>query len=124
MIIMLNKCVLIGRLVRDPELRYTSNGNAVTNFTLAVERPFTNQEGEQEVDFIDIVTWKKLAESSAQHLQKGRLIAVTGRLQIRKNTSDNRTYINPEIVARTVKFLDSANSNVNGNNRNNPDRKR
>lgn len=106
---MLNKCVFIGRLIRDPELRYTANGTAVTNFSLAVERPFTNSEGKRDVDYIKIVVWRKLAESCARHLNKGRLVAVTGRLQIRRNnnTKDNKdNYINPEIVANTVKFLD------------------
>ncbi len=103
---MLNKVVLIGRLVEDPELRYTSSGTPVSNFTLAVERDFTNRQGETDTDFIPIVTWRKLAETCAQHLGKGRMVAVSGRLQIRKSQSEDRTYINPEIVARDVKFLD------------------
>ena len=80
---MLNTVILIGRLVRDPELRYTTSGAAVANFTLAVDRPFTNQQGQREADFIDIVTWRKLAETCGNHLGKGRLVAVEGRLQIR-----------------------------------------
>ena len=81
---MLNKVILIGRLVRDPELRYTpAEGVAVTNFTLAVDRPFTNQRGERETDFIKIVAWRKLAETCANNLSKGRLVAVDGHLQIR-----------------------------------------
>lgn len=103
---MLNRIVLIGRLVRDPELRYTSNGTPVSNFTLAVERNYTNKQGERDVDFIKIVTWRKLAETCAQHLGKGRLVAVEGRLQIRKSEKENRTYINPEVIAENVKFLD------------------
>ena len=105
---MLNRVVLIGRLTQDPELRYTSNGVAVSNFTLAVERNYTNQQGERDVDFIKIVTWRKLAENCAHHLGKGRLVGVDGSLQIRKRKSekDGRTYINPEVVADNVRFLD------------------
>ena len=103
---MLNHIVLIGRLTRDPEMRYSSNGNAVTNFTLAVERYYTNQQGEKEVDFIKIVTWRTLAETCAHHLGKGRLVAVEGRLEINKSEKDGRTYINPEVVANEVRFLD------------------
>lgn len=105
---MLNRIVLIGRLVRDPELRYTSNGVPVSNFTLAVERNYTNQQGERDVDFIKVVTWRKLAETCAHHLGKGRLVAAEGRLQIRnrKSEKDGRTYVNPEVVASNVQFLD------------------
>lgn len=103
---MLNHIILIGRLVKDPEMRYTTNGTPVTNFTLAVERNYTNQQGERDVDFINIVTWRKLAESCAHHLGKGRLVAVDGSLQIRKSENNGRTYINPEVVANEVRFLD------------------
>lgn len=105
---MLNHITLIGRLTRDPELRYTSSGTPVSNFTLAVERNYTNSQGEREVDYIKIVTWRKLAENVAHHLGKGRLVAVEGQLQIRKSKgkNDDRTYINPEVIAKNVKFLD------------------
>jgi len=103
---MLNRIVLIGRLTRDPEMRYTSNGIAVTSFTLAVQRNYTNQQGEREVDFINIVTWRKLAEHCAQYLGKGRLVAVEGRLEINKSEKDGRKYINPQLVADNVRFLD------------------
>ena len=105
---MLNRIVLIGRLNRDPEMRYTSYGIAVTSFTLAVQRNYANQQGEREVDFINIVTWRKLAETCAHHLNKGRLVAVEGRLQISRSEKDGRTYINPEVVANEVRFLDWA----------------
>ncbi len=113
---MLNHIVLIGRLVRDPELRYTSNGTPVANFTLAVERNYRNKQGETEVDYIKIVTWRKLAENVAHHLGKGRLVAVEGSLQIRKSQgkNDNRTYINPEVIANNVKFLDWPSDNNKG----------
>src|SRR6056297_3270234 len=105
---MLNRVILIGRLVRDPELRYTSSGVPVSNFTLAVERSYTNQQGERDVDFIKIVTWRKLAETCAHHLGKGRLVAVDGSLQIRnrKSEKDGRTYVNPEVIASNVQFRD------------------
>jgi single-strand DNA-binding protein len=108
---MLNRIVLIGRLTRNPELRYTSNGTPVCNFTLAVERNYTNSDGEKDVDFINIVTWRGLAENCARHLGKGRLVGVDGSLQIRKSEKNNRTYINPEVNADNVRFLDSANNN-------------
>lgn len=105
---MLNKSILIGRLAQDPELRYTTEGTPVCNFSLAVQRNFTNREGKKETDFIDIVAWRKTAESSAEYLKKGRMVAVAGRLQIRKNTGkQGRTFVNPEVVAQEIKFLDN-----------------
>jgi single-strand DNA-binding protein len=104
---MLNKVILIGRLVRDPELRYTSTGTAVANFTLAVDRSFLNQKGEREADFIRIVTWSKLAEICANNLSKGRLVAVDGQLQVRSyedKEGNKRTAV--DVVARDVRFLD------------------
>jgi len=94
-------------LVADPQLRYTQSGVAVTSFTIAVDRSFTSQNGERETDFIDIVTWRKLAETCANHLNKGRLVAVEGRLQIR--SYDDRDGIRrkaAEVVADQVQFLD------------------
>lgn len=107
---MFNKVVLIGRLTRDPELRHTTSGVPVAGFTLAVDRPFTNQQGEREADFINIVVWRKLGETVAQHLSKGRLVAVEGRLQIRSyDDSQGIRRKAAEIVANEVKFLDSPN---------------
>lgn len=106
---MLNKVILIGRLVADPQLRYTQTGIAVTNFTLAVDRPFASQSGEREADFIDIVTWRKQAEVCANHLTKGRLVAVEGRLQIRSYDDQNGIRRKAaEVVADQVRFLDRA----------------
>ncbi|MBM7855800.1 single-strand DNA-binding protein [Desulfohalotomaculum tongense] len=106
---MLNKIILIGRLTRDPEPRYTTSGVAVTKFTLAVDRPFANRQGERETDFIDVVTWQKLAEICANNLSKGRLVAVEGRLQIR-SYDDNQGIRRKaaEVVADNVRFLDRA----------------
>lgn len=104
---MLNRVVLIGRLTRDPELRYTPSGVAVAQFTLAVDRPFTNQDGTKETDFIPIVVWRKQAEACANYLSKGRLSAVEGRLQIRnfENNEGRRVYVT-EVVAENVRFLE------------------
>jgi single-strand DNA-binding protein len=104
---MLNTVILIGRLTRDPELRYTPAGAAVCHFTLAVDRPFTNQQGERDTDFIDVVCWRQLAETVSQHLTKGRTAAVQGRLQIRSyETQDGQRRRVAEVVADTVRFLD------------------
>lgn len=106
---MLNKIILIGRLTRDPELRYTAGGIPVAKLGLAVDRPFNNQKGEREADFIDIVIWRAQAENCAKYLGKGRLIAVEGRLQIR--TYDDSQGVRrkaAEVVADNVRFLDKA----------------
>lgn len=106
---MLNRVILIGRLTRDPEMRYTPNGVASVRFGLAVQRPFTNQQGEREVDFIDIRAWRKLAETCATHLKKGRLVAVEGRLEVRSyETQDGQKRKSVEVVADDVRFLDRA----------------
>lgn len=106
---MLNRVVLIGRLTRDPELRYTSSGVAVTTFTLAVDRQFTNSQGEKETDFINVVSWRVLAENCANYLKKGKLAAADGRLQIRSydNNEGKRVYVS-EVVADNVRFLEKA----------------
>ncbi|OXM84539.1 single-stranded DNA-binding protein [Paenibacillus rigui] len=111
---MLNRVILIGRLTRDPELRYTPAGVAVTTFTLAVDRPFTNQQKEREADFINIVTWRQLAETCANYLRKGRLTAVEGRIQVRNydNNEGRRVYVT-EVIADNVRFLESSNSGGN-----------
>ncbi len=109
---MLNQVVLIGRLTHDPELRYTAGGGVpVTTFSLAVERPFTNQQGEREADFIKIVTWRKQAENVANYLGKGSLVAVAGRLQIRSyEDNDGVKRKVAEVVADNVRFLDRGRS--------------
>ncbi|MGG1550916.1 MULTISPECIES: single-stranded DNA-binding protein [Paenibacillus] len=109
---MLNRVILIGRLTRDPELRYTPAGVAVTQFTLAVDRPFTSGGSkEREADFIPVVTWRQLAETCANYLRKGRLAAVEGRIQVRNydNNEGKRVYVT-EVIADNVRFLESANS--------------
>lgn len=104
---MLNRVILIGRLATDPELRYTQTGVPVTNFRIAVDRPFMNQQGERETDFFTVVTWRKLAEVCAHNLGKGRLVAVEGRLQTRSyQAQDGGTRWITEVVADNVRFLD------------------
>lgn len=103
---MLNRIILIGRLTKDPELRYTPNGKAVAGFTLAVDRPFKNQQGEREADFINIVVWGAQAENCANYLSKGKLAAVDGRLQIRSyDGQDGQKRWITEVVADNVRFL-------------------
>ncbi|MCL5967621.1 MAG: single-stranded DNA-binding protein [Firmicutes bacterium] len=105
---MLNRVILIGRLTRDPELRVTSqSGVPMASFSIAVDRPYQSQSGQRETDFIDCVAWRRLAETVAEHMRKGRLIAVEGRLQIRNyETQDGQRRRVAEVVADDVRFLD------------------
>lgn len=103
---MLNKVVLIGRLTKDPELMYTPNGVAYMNFYLAVNRNFTNNKGEREADFIPVQVWRKQAENCAKYLGKGRLVAVSGRIQTRSYEQDGQRRYTWKVVADEVKFLD------------------
>lgn len=113
---MINNVVLTGRLTKDPELKYTSNGTAVGSFTLAVNRKFANQGGEREADFIMCVAWKKTAETMANHLRKGSLIGVEGRIQTRSydNQQGQKVYVT-EIVVESFTFLESQNNANKGN---------
>ena len=102
----MNRIILIGRLTRDPELRYTGSGKAVANFTLAVNRPFTSQDGAREADFIDVVVWQRQAENVAKYLAKGRQAAVEGRLQIRSyEAQDGSRRYRAEVVADRIEFI-------------------
>ena len=105
---MLNKVILIGRLATDPELRYTPSGVAVTSFRIAVDRRMApNEAGEKETDFIDIVAWRQSAEFAANYLNKGRLVAVDGRLQIRNWVAQDGTKRrSAEVVAYDLRSLD------------------
>jgi len=104
---MLNRVILIGRLTKDPELKYTPSGTAVATFTLAVDRMRANANGEREADFIPIVVWQKQAENCANYLGKGSLAAVDGRIQVRNYEAKDGTkrYVT-EVVAESVRFLD------------------
>ena len=113
----MNKVFLIGRLTRDPELRYTGNNTAVASFTIAVNRSFTNQQGEREADFINIVVWRKQAENVKNYLSQGSQVAVEGRLQTRnyEDKDGQKRYVT-EVVADNVEFLGSKNSSNNNSN--------
>ncbi|KHD85669.1 single-stranded DNA-binding protein [Heyndrickxia ginsengihumi] len=113
---MLNRVVLVGRLTKDPDLRYTPNGHQVATFTLAVNRTFSNQQGERQADFINCVVWRKLAENVANYLNKGSLAGVDGRLQTRTydDKSGKRVYVT-EVIAESVQFLESKKNNQSGN---------
>ena len=105
---MLNRIILMGRLTRDPELRRTGTGTAVTSFSLAVDRDFKSQSGEKETDFIDIVAWRSTAEFVSKYFTKGRMAVVEGRLQIRDWTDkDGGKRRSAEVVADNVYFGDS-----------------
>lgn len=108
---MLNRVVLVGRLTRDPDLRYTPSGVAVANFTVAANRPFRNQQGEQEADFINCVTWRKQAENLANYMKKGSLIGVDGRIQTRSyEGQDGKMVYVTEVLAESIQFLESRGS--------------
>lgn len=108
---MINSVVLVGRLTKDPELKYTQGGVAVTRFTLACNRPFKTN-GEQEADFINCVAWRKTAENTANFLKKGSLAGITGRIQTSnfEGKDGNRVFMT-EVVADSVQFLEPKNSN-------------
>lgn len=112
---MINNVVLVGRLTRDVDLRYTSNGTAYASFTLAVERNFKNQNGEKETDFINCAMWRKAAENLANYTKKGSLIGVEGRIQTRNydNQQGQRVYVT-EVLAEKFSFLESAKKDDNG----------
>ena len=105
---MLNKIFIMGRLTRDPELRRTQSGTAVTSFSLAVDRDFKSQSGEKETDFIDVVAWRSTAEFVAKYFTKGRMAVVEGRLQIREwKDKDGNNRRSAEVVADNIYFGDS-----------------
>jgi single-strand DNA-binding protein len=126
MVLMINRVVLVGRLTKDPELRYTPSGAAVATFTLAVNRAFTNQQGDREADFINCVVWRRQAENVANFLKKGNLAGVDGRLQTRnyEDQTGRRVYVT-EVVGDSVQFLEpkggasGGSGNFNNNNNNN-----
>jgi single-strand DNA-binding protein len=109
---MLNKCMIIGNLGADPEMRYTANGSAVTNFNVATSRSYTNAQSErvEETEWFSVVTWNRLAETCAQYLAKGRQVFVEGRMQTRSwDGQDGQKRYKTELVAETVKFLGNRN---------------
>lgn len=109
---MINRVVLVGRLTRDPDMRVSQSNVAVTNFNLAVNRPFTDANGERGADFINCVTFRKQAENVNQYVKKGSLVGIDGRLQTRnyENKDGVRVYVT-EVVCESVQFLDPKGSN-------------
>lgn len=113
---MINNIVLVGRLTKDPDLRYTSSGSAVASFTLAVNRNFTDANGNREADFINCVIWRKPAETMANYARKGTLLGVVGRIQTRsyENQQGQRVYVT-EVVCENFQLLESRATNETRN---------
>lgn len=110
---MINRVVLVGRLTKDPELKYTQTGIAVTRFTLAVNRAFQSASGEREADFISCVAWRKQAENIANFLRKGSLVGVDGRIQTGSfEGQDGKRVYTTEVVADSTQFLEPRNANA------------
>ena len=112
---MINNVVLVGRMTRDAELRYTPSNQAVATFTLAVNRNFKNQNGDSEADFINCVMWRQQAENIANWAKKGTLIGITGRIQTRnyENQQGQRVYVT-EVAAETFQVMESRNNQQGG----------
>ncbi len=110
----MNKVILMGRLTRDPEVRYTTTGKAVCQFTLAIDRPFSNQEGQREADFIPVVVWGKTAELCGNSLNKGQRILVDGRIQVRNYDAKDGTkrYVT-EVIAANIEFIERKSDSAN-----------
>ena len=115
---MMNKAILIGRLTRDPELKMTENTKReVCQFTIAVNKPYTNEDGERKADFINCVVWDKLAENLSKYQKKGNQVAVEGRIQTRNyDDKDGKKVYVTEVFVSNVTFLDSKGSNDSVNN--------
>ena len=105
---MINSVVLVGRMTRDPELRRTPQGDAVTSFTLAVNRNYTSRDGQQQADFINCVVWRKPAENVERYCSKGSLVGVEGRIQTRSydNAQGQKVYV-VEVLCDSVQFLET-----------------
>ncbi len=118
----MNRCILIGNLTKDPELRSTPNGVSVCTFSIGVSRRFQNQNGERETDFFNIVVWRKQGENAAKYLRKGSQVAIAGQIQTRSYDGKDGTkkYIT-EIIAEEVQFLRSSNNSQGGNSYDAPD---
>lgn len=112
---MINRVILVGRLTKDPEFRTTQSGVNVATFTLAVNRTFTNAQGEREADFINIVVFRKQADNVNNYLSKGQLAGVDGRIQTRSYEKDGQRVYVTEVVAESVQFLEPKNSNQQNN---------
>lgn len=114
---MFNKCALLGRLTKDVEVRYTSTGKVVGQLTLAVDRPFTNPDGQREADFIPVVLWGKTAEAAGNNVHKGDRLLVEGRIQMRNYTDKNgaKRYIT-EVVGNSIEFIEPKHKTADNGN--------
>ena len=114
---MINNVVLVGRMTRDAELRMTQSNTAVASFTLAVNRPFKNQNGEREADFINCVIWRQQAENLSNWCKKGALVGITGNIQTRnyENQQGQRVYVT-EVLANNFQLLESRSQQQSSNN--------
>ncbi len=108
---MINRVILVGRITKDPELKATQSNISFVNFTLAVNRQFTDQSGERQADFIQCIVWRRQAENLAQYITKGALLGVEGRIQTRTYEAENGTRYITEVVCDTVQFLENKNDN-------------
>lgn len=119
---MINRVVLVGRLTKDPELRYTPSGLPVSRFTVAVNRAMPNQQGEREADFISCVAWRKQAENLANFMRKGSLVGVEGRIQTGSyEGQDGKRVYTTEVVADSIQFLEPRGTNAGGNMQQRPE---
>lgn len=113
----MNRIIILGRLTKDPEIRYTHTGKAVADFTLAVNRPFKNEEGQQDADFISVVLWGKTAETVGNYVHKGQRLLVEGRLQIRTYTAkDGSTRWVTEVIGEHIEFIEKKEDSSGGYN--------
>ncbi|MFA6800873.1 MAG: single-stranded DNA-binding protein [Acholeplasmataceae bacterium] len=108
---MINRVILVGRITKDPELKSTQSNISFVNFTLAVNRQFSDQSGERQADFISCIVWRKQAENLAQYIRKGALLGVEGRIQTRTYEADNGTRYITEVVCDSVQFLENKSDN-------------
>ena len=104
---MINRTVLVGRLTKDPELKYTPSGVPMARFTLAVNRPFSNQQGEKEADFINCVAWRKQAENLSNFMKKGNMVGIEGRIQTGSfEGQDGKRVFTTDVIADSIQFLE------------------
>ena len=104
---MINRTVLVGRLTKDPELKYTPSGVPMARFTLAVNRPFSNQQGEKEADFINCIAWRKQAENLSNFMKKGNMVGIEGRIQTGSfEGQDGKRVFTTDVVADSIQFLE------------------
>ncbi|MGE4320600.1 MAG: single-stranded DNA-binding protein [Acholeplasmataceae bacterium] len=111
---MINRVILVGRITKDPELKVTQSNISFVNFTLAVNRQFTDQSGDRQADFIQCIVWRKQADNLAQYIKKGALLGVEGRIQTRTYEAETGTRYITEVVCDTVQFLENKTDNNSG----------